>query len=232
LAEDWRYLGLLQDLSLNIYKPNEKNEYSTVKDLFNFVKSELNYTAGITTLRKILKSMGYTYKIINNRKILVESLRLKSMKITFLRKYLRYNEAGAIFIFPDETRLFQNGTPVRRWINKNDPKSFPKFVSNTEGARFISPEYCGQALSSPLYIRKVPGSNPGVGFFSELSPHHHIVVCLISQIRRMLGQYQPLRTYHLPSAPILTVSIPNLSVSVAEKALGNLSSPPPPFGGE
>jgi hypothetical protein len=50
------------------------------------------------------------------------------------------------------------------------------------------------------------------------------VVCLVSQIRRMLGQYQPLSTYHLPSAPI-----PNLPVSVAEKA-ESLSSPPP-FGG-
>ncbi|KAJ3617285.1 hypothetical protein MTP99_007379 [Tenebrio molitor] len=69
-----------------------------------------------------------------------------------------------------------------------------------------------------------------VWVFSEVSPHHHIVVCLISQIRRMLGQYQPLSTYHLPSAPILTVPIPNLPVSVAEKA-ERLSSPPP-FGGE
>jgi hypothetical protein len=50
---------------------------------------------------------------------------------------------------------------------------------------------------------------------------------LISQIRRMLGQYQPLSTYHLPSAPILTVPIPNLPVSVAEKALESLSSPDP-----
>jgi hypothetical protein len=33
----------------------------------------------------------------------------------------------------------------------------------------------------------------------------------------MLGWYQPLSTYHLPSAPILTVPIPNLPVSVAEK---------------
>jgi hypothetical protein len=69
-----------------------------------------------------------------------------------------------------------------------------------------------------------------VWVFSEVSPHHHIVVCLISQIRRMLGQYQPLSTYHLPSAPILTVPIQNLPVSVAEKALESLSSPPP-FGG-
>jgi hypothetical protein len=33
-----------------------------------------------------------------------------------------------------------------------------------------------------------------VWVFSEIFPHHHIVVCLISQIRRMLGQYQPLST--------------------------------------
>jgi hypothetical protein len=46
----------------------------------------------------------------------------------------------------------------------------------------------------------------------------------------MLGQYQPLSTYHLPSAPILTVPIPNLPVSVAEKAL-ETSAARPPSGG-
>jgi hypothetical protein len=44
------------------------------------------------------------------------------------------------------------------------------------------------------------------------------------------AQYQPISTYHLPSAPILTVPIPNLPVSVAEKGLESLSSPPL-FGG-
>jgi hypothetical protein len=43
----------------------------------------------------------------------------------------------------------------------------------------------------------------------------------------MLGQYQPLSTYHLPSAPILTVPIPNLPVSVAEKALETSAARPP-----
>jgi hypothetical protein len=47
----------------------------------------------------------------------------------------------------------------------------------------------------------------------------------------MLGQYQSLSTYHLPSAPILTVPIPNLTVSVTEKALESLSSPPLLRGG-
>jgi hypothetical protein len=47
----------------------------------------------------------------------------------------------------------------------------------------------------------------------------------------MLGQYQPFSTYHLPSAPILTVPIPNLPVNVAEKALESLSSLLPLRGG-
>jgi hypothetical protein len=71
------------------------------------------------------------------------------------------------------------------------------------------------------------------GFFFRGFPtpsHRGMSHIVISQIKRMLGQYQPLGTYHLPSAPILTVPIPNLPVSVAEKSLERLSSPPP-FGG-
>jgi hypothetical protein len=48
----------------------------------------------------------------------------------------------------------------------------------------------------------------------------------------MLGQYLPLSTYHLPSAPILTAPIPKFPVNVAEKALESLSSPPPYGGNE
>jgi hypothetical protein len=48
----------------------------------------------------------------------------------------------------------------------------------------------------------------------------------------MLGQYLPLSTYHLLSAPILIIPIPNLPVNVAENALESLSSPPPSGGNE
>jgi hypothetical protein len=62
-----------------------------------------------------------------------------------------------------------------------------------------------------------------VGFFQRF-PH------TITSWYIAYNRYQPLSTYHLPSAPILTVPIPNLPVSVAEKALESLSRPPP-FGG-
>jgi hypothetical protein len=91
-------------------------------------------------------------------------------------------------------------------------------------------EYSGQAPSTPLCIREVPGSNPGaaclgVGFFQRCL--HTIVVCLISQIRRMLGQYQPLSTYHLHSAPIVTVYLSRIFQSVWLKTLWKASAPRP-----
>jgi hypothetical protein len=95
-------------------------------------------------------------------------------------------------------------------------------------------EYCGQAPSAPLYIREVPGSNPGaawsvVGFFRSFptTSHRGMSIGLISQIRRMLGQYLPLNTFlpH-PSSPH-----PSRNCLSMQKALESLSSPLP-FGGE
>jgi hypothetical protein len=43
--------------------------------------------------------MGYEYKKVNKRKILIESSRLQSLKIKFLRKYLQYEEQNALFVF-------------------------------------------------------------------------------------------------------------------------------------
>jgi hypothetical protein len=58
------------------------------------------------------------------------------------------------------------------------------------------------------------------GFFSEVSPHHHIVVCLISQIRRMLGQYLSVLTIFLPhpSSPYLSPIFPSVWLKTLWKA--------------
>ncbi|KAJ3637188.1 hypothetical protein MTP99_000664 [Tenebrio molitor] len=56
--------------------------------------------------------------------------------------------------------------------------------------------------------------------------HRGMSTGLISLMRQMLGQYKPLSNL----LPIITVSIQNLPVTVAEMALESLSSSPPPFG--
>lgn len=82
----------------------------------------MGYIGGLTTFRSIVKTTGHGYKKVNNRNILIESPRLQSLKIKFLRKYLQYKEQNALFVFFFfyETKLYQNGAPVRRWLNEND----------------------------------------------------------------------------------------------------------------
>jgi hypothetical protein len=81
----------------------------------------VGYIGGLTTFRSIVKTTGHGYKKVNNRNILIKSPRLQSLKIKFLQ-YLQYKEQNALFVvfFFNETKLYQNGAPVRRWLNEND----------------------------------------------------------------------------------------------------------------
>jgi hypothetical protein len=80
--------------------------------------------------------MGHTFKKINNRKILIEQPHLLSKRIRFLRKYRQYLETNKyIFIFLDETWIYQNGSQLRQWVNENVPLGVPKVCKN-DGKRF------------------------------------------------------------------------------------------------
>jgi hypothetical protein len=101
-----------------------------------YVKADLEYKGGRTTLWKILKSMGYKHKIVNGRKILCEKRYVIVAKIKFLRRYKELkNENLYNFVFLDETWIYQNGSAIRRWVHDTDVKSNPSVVK-TEGKRF------------------------------------------------------------------------------------------------
>jgi hypothetical protein len=79
--------------------------------------------------------MGYRYKKVNGRKILVESKQLFSKKICFLKKYLQYSKVENInFIYLDETRIYENGSQVRLWVRDGDLRANPSKIP-TEGKR-------------------------------------------------------------------------------------------------
>jgi transposase len=52
-------------LALKIHSYHKENKSFTLDNLLHFAKEEVEYTAGRTTLYKILKSMGYRYKKVN-----------------------------------------------------------------------------------------------------------------------------------------------------------------------
>jgi hypothetical protein len=79
---------------------------------------ELEYNYGRTTLYSILKSMGFRYKLENNRKILMERSFIIAKKIKFLRTYLQYlkNYPNVKFIYLDETWIYRcprTGSPEK-----------------------------------------------------------------------------------------------------------------------
>jgi hypothetical protein len=81
--------------------------------------------------------MGFKYKIVNNRKILCEQKHVKISKVQFLRKFLQMKNAceNFLFVYLDETWIYQNGSQIRRWVHNTDLKCNPsKFKS--EGKRF------------------------------------------------------------------------------------------------
>jgi hypothetical protein len=77
-----------------------------------YAKEELEYAGGRTTLWGILKSMGYKYKIVNDRKILCERKYVIAAKIKFLRQYKQLKENGRKFVYLDETWIYQKSGEI------------------------------------------------------------------------------------------------------------------------
>jgi hypothetical protein len=126
-----------KDLQRLIWQYNSKNEVFTLDDLLANSRENLEFKGGRTTLFKILKSMGYKYKMVNGRKILCELKHVVAAKITFLRKFLQFQNSSEnlTFVYLDETWIYQNGSPVRQWLHESDLKSNPRTIKN-EGGRF------------------------------------------------------------------------------------------------
>ncbi|KAJ3661649.1 hypothetical protein Zmor_006037 [Zophobas morio] len=79
--------------------------------------------------------MGYKWKKFN-RKILIEQPHIIAKRIKFLKKYLQYLQSdNYIFVFLDETWIYENGSPVKTWVNESDPLGVPQRLKG-EGRRF------------------------------------------------------------------------------------------------
>ncbi|KAL1493801.1 hypothetical protein ABEB36_009490 [Hypothenemus hampei] len=81
--------------------------------------------------------MGFKYKKIDQRKIMCEKNYIVRAKVTFLRKYLQFQNSSEniIFIFLDETWVYKNGSQVRKWV-KEDDKRMNDIKITSEGERF------------------------------------------------------------------------------------------------
>lgn len=126
-----------KDLQRIIWDYNQKNEFFTLDMLLANVRDNLEFEGGRTTLFRIMKSMGYKYKLVNGRKILCEQKHVVAAKIIFLRNFLQLKQSSenVTFVYLDETWIYQNGSAIRQWMHESDIKSNPSKIK-CEGKRF------------------------------------------------------------------------------------------------
>jgi hypothetical protein len=83
-----------EELSQKIHSFHAKTELFTINDLHKHAKDECEYNCSRSKLYKLIKSMRYTFKKFNSRKVLIEQPHLLSKRIRFLRKYQQYLETN------------------------------------------------------------------------------------------------------------------------------------------
>ena len=85
---------------------------------------------GRTSLHKVFRSIGFKYKIENNRKAMCENSAVENKRINFLRKYEQLKCDGFPFIYMDDTWIFSKASIKRIWQDEN----IEKIKSNTVAA--------------------------------------------------------------------------------------------------
>lgn len=104
--------------------------------------------------------MGFSYKKVNNIRILCEQSHVKAMKVKFIKKYRQYLESweDVIFIYLDEAWIYRNGSEVRKWIYDTDVEVKPKRVKS-EGKKFaILHAGCENVPYHSVKLEKLPNS--------------------------------------------------------------------------
>jgi hypothetical protein len=87
-----------------IYESYKKNIVPTTESLLQTMKEKgFDVECSIDTFRLFLRSIGFSYKVINQRAAIMESPRLKRARFEYIQQIRKYREEKRPIIFLDET---------------------------------------------------------------------------------------------------------------------------------
>lgn len=100
---------------------NNMGELPTLKTLLPLVRSDLNFSGGTSTLRKIIRSMGFRWrKTKNNRRVLIEKEEIRAKRIAYLRAIKGYRQQGRRIVYVDETYIHSTHTKPCSWSDDSN----------------------------------------------------------------------------------------------------------------
>lgn len=118
----------------HIYGYYSRSELPTLPKLRESLKDADLFSGGLTSLSAILKDMGFEYKKVNKRKIMMERTDISLARCTFLRKAKAIQDWSKV-VFLDETWLNANHTVGKCWTD--DTAHASTKVPEGKGERLI-----------------------------------------------------------------------------------------------
>lgn len=95
---------------------SQEKSLPTVGKLRAKLQDIMNFTGGNTSLRKILKELGFKWrKTSNNRKLLIERDDIRNKRINFIRQIRRYRSEHRPIIYTDETYVCTTHSTPKSW---------------------------------------------------------------------------------------------------------------------
>ena len=111
-------------------------EYPTVRMLLEAVNRKGIFAGEKTTLKQLLKEMGFKFKSHDNRKYVMEQPCVIARGHDYLRKIRRYRREGRPIIYLDETWLNAHHSLAKCWIDSDGTGGLP-VKSGKEGRVII-----------------------------------------------------------------------------------------------
>jgi transposase len=107
----------------------------TLPALKDKVRSDFGWNGQLTSLRKIVKDLGFRFrKSQNNRNLLIEKSEIRALRINYLRKITLFREQNRSIIYLDETYIHSGHTLSKSW---SDNSNNGLFTNISKGERLI-----------------------------------------------------------------------------------------------
>lgn len=104
-----------------VYAMYAEQRVPTVSMLkFRLSEDETNISCSFTSLRRILSQMGFKYRAIAKKQVVMESQRLRQWRFNYINSIREYRSANRPIIYLDETWFDTHDTPNKGWTDMSE----------------------------------------------------------------------------------------------------------------
>jgi hypothetical protein len=87
----------------------------TISKLFPKLRDRINFNGSNTSLRNILKELGFLWKKMRKKRVVVTEKHVRCMRVSYLTALNKYREEGQSIVYEDETYVHSSHTGPKNW---------------------------------------------------------------------------------------------------------------------